>query len=73
MKTTMKIRIEGARYTPEWETLQNAIRQSTGRDGKLTRISRKDGRCGYREPGEYELTLICEDADEIEISLSVNR
>ena len=73
MKTRMSIRIDGARFAPHWENFQESIRQSTGRTGKLTRINRQDRGVNYRAPGEYELTFICDDADEIEIDLSVNR
>ena len=73
MKYRMSIRIDGARFAPEWETLQNAIRQSTDRSGMLTRISRKDNGVDYRAPGEYELLFVCDDSDEIEIGLSINR
>ena len=54
----MKITITGCQRTPRWETLQEVIRQTTKlARGFLTRIRRKDGGCGYREPGEYELTF----------------
>ena len=73
MKYRMSIRIDGARFAPEWETLQNAILQSTDRSGMLTRISRKDGGVDYRAPGDYELLFVCDDSGEVEIDLSVNR
>ena len=73
MKIRMSVRIDGARFAPHWETFQESIRQSTGRSGRLSRINRKDGGVNYRAPGEYELVFICDDADEIEIALSVNR
>ncbi len=55
----MRITISGARYTPKWETLQAAINQTMHPDGdkngKIIRIQRPDGGCGYREPGIYNL------------------
>ena len=73
MKTRMSIRIDGARFAPHWENFRKFISQSTGRAGKLTRISRKDGGVDYRAPGEYELLFVCDDSGEVEIDLSVNR
>ena len=51
----MQIRIEGANHTPSWATLQDAIRESLGDNGQLTRIARRDNGCDYRAPGEYEV------------------
>jgi len=55
----MEIVIKGAQWTPEWETLQSMLIQATGAaSGKLTRISREDGKCDYRAPGVYNLTFL---------------
>ena len=52
----LKIRIEGAKWTPSWVTLQKALREIyDAPEGLLTRIKRLDGRAGYRQPGEYVL------------------
>jgi hypothetical protein len=76
----MKIKFEGCRYTPSWETLQQAITECLGHneEGVLTRISRRDRKCGYREPGIYDLTFRTvnppgwsEESASIEIELTV--
>ena len=54
----MKITIEGVNRTPSWEIIQTMIRETMGRSGTLLMgIRRIDGRCDYRAPGDYELTL----------------
>ena len=54
----MKIVITHCRYTPKWESLQQIIREATNDESAtLTRISRKDGGCDYRAPGEYDLDV----------------
>ena len=73
MKYRMSIRIDGARFAPHWENFQEFISLSTGRAGRLTRINRKDSGVNYRAPGDYELMFVCDDSDEIEIGLSINR
>ena len=73
----MRITFEGCRYTPEWTTLQDVITQCLGHNekGKLIRISRPDRKCGYRDPGVYELTFRTENppgwVEDIEIVLEV--
>lgn len=44
------------RFTPKWNTLQNAVREAIG-DPKATlvRIYRTDRGCDYRGPGEFEV------------------
>lgn len=51
----MTITITGAMFTPMWETLQQVVRESTGRDGCLTRIvARRDNQYDYRGMGTYD-------------------
>ncbi len=68
----MTITITGCEHTPEWETLQDAIRQATGKKGKLTGITRRDGKCDYRAPGTYGLHFTLADGNHIQIELQVN-
>lgn len=52
----MKITIENCRFTPKWETLEQAVQEALGEPrGKFTRISRPDRHANYRSPGKYEL------------------
>ena len=52
----MRIKIEGAKNAPKWETLQSMIRESINDDaGKLVRIARTDNGCDYHGCGEYDL------------------
>ena len=72
----MTIIITGCKkYTPKWETIQQVIRDTTSIDGenngRLTRISRRDGGCNYRLPGKYDLTFIPNVGDAITIELDV--
>lgn len=54
----MKITITHCRYTPKWESLQTVIREATNDEkATITRIARKDGKCDYRAPGEYDLDV----------------
>lgn len=55
----MKITVEGSapgRSDTFWPEIERAIGVFIGETGKLTRISRPDGRVNYRTPGVYELT-----------------
>jgi hypothetical protein len=56
----MKITVEGCRPMASeifWPSIEEAIGALTGEtDGVLTRISRPDGKCNYRDYGTYELT-----------------
>ena len=67
----MRITITGCEKTPEWETLQNVLRQTTGKKGTLTRIARRDGKCDYRAPGTYDLSFTLVDGNDIQIELDV--
>jgi len=67
----IKITIAGAKHTPEWETLQNAIIQATGQQGKLTRINKLYG-CDYRSPGIYELDFTPDRGDLIRVDFEVS-
>ncbi len=75
----MEIVIKGARWTPEWETLQSMLIQATGAapGSKLTRIARPDGKCDYRAPGVYNLTFLQHDehggSEEVVVKLTVER
>ena len=70
----LEITIKGARYTPKWDTLQTAVREMIHPDGDsdatLVKISRPDNKCGYREPGVYELNVRV-DGDIMPLKLTV--
>ena len=68
---TMTITITGCKHTPEWETLQDAVKQATGEKGRFTRIARPDNKCDYRAPAAYELTFTPVSGDDIAIKLDV--
>lgn len=68
----MTITLTGAVRAPHWKTLQKAIVQALDTDGRLTRISRNDGRCDYTAKGAYTLTFTPRDyGDEVIIKLVV--
>ena len=68
----MDITITNCRYTPKWVTLQSLIRETThDKKATITRISRPDGHCGYREPGEYDLAARLGAGDSLNIRLTV--
>ena len=78
----LTITIAGVRRnTPSWETIERLIRDTLAEDwgpdrefgGKLTSISRVDGGCGYREPGQYELTFTPDSGDDFTIHLDMSR
>lgn len=71
-----KIKIEGfGRYTPKWETLQQCICEMFQPDGdkigRLIKIHRTDGKCGYRDLGLYELYFLHNDGSVVCINLEV--
>lgn len=73
----MTITITGCKkHTPKWETIQQVIRETMNIDGenngRLTRISRRDGGTNYRDPGEYDLTFIPNVGDAITIALDIH-
>lgn len=56
MTPDITITITGCKMTPEWETLQAALRQATSDDSlKFVRIARNDNRPDYRGLGVYSL------------------
>lgn len=56
---TIRITIEGTRWTPGWETLQTVLRDATGCDTiRFIGIARQDRNCDYRAPGEYRVSYI---------------
>ena len=68
----MDITITNCRYTPRWDTLQSLIRETTDDEkATITRISRLDRHCGYRDPGEYDLDARLGDGDSLNIRLTV--
>lgn len=70
------LNLEGSRFTPSWELLDALIRSAYHGcspthgntececflpHGRLIQIHRRDRGCGYREPGDYDLTYDRED------------
>lgn len=54
----MKITITGASRTPNWNTIQDVLRETTGHEkGMLTRIARKDNGVDYTAPGAFDLAF----------------
>jgi len=67
----MNIIINNAKYTPSWELLQTMVRQTMNDEtATFTRISRVDGGCNYRAPGEYHVDIRCH-SEVVELNLSV--
>jgi hypothetical protein len=67
----MTIRISGVKQAPLWVTTQRVIRETLNTEGQLTRITRPDGQCNYREIGEYHLTFTPDNGDNVTIKLQV--
>ena len=69
----MTLTISGSlTFGPSWEALEQMIGSMIG-DGRLTRISRRDGGVNYRaSSGIYDLTFVPETGDATEIILHVN-
>ncbi len=70
----MQITITHCRYAPNWHSLEHVIRDVTNEDaGRLIRISRRDGGCGYREPGVYDLGFRQSNDTVLPITLTVEK
>lgn len=71
----MEITITNCRYTPKWETLEKIIREAVGEPeesrGRITRISRCDKCCDYRQPGKFNLEFIRGDNTVLPIHLNI--
>jgi hypothetical protein len=68
----MEIKITGAKQTPSYEVLQNLVTSALDKNGRFTRIARRDKACNYRVHGIYDITFIPERGDAVEIVLEVH-
>lgn len=56
MEAMMKVTIEGAYKNSTWVTMEQLLRETLNcPQGRLTRISRPDGKGDYWKHGEYNL------------------
>ena len=66
------ITIIGAKNTPEWETLEKLITQTTGKSGKLIQIAKQNGGIDYRGHGEYKTTYLTNCGEKLHITMTCN-
>lgn len=54
----MKITIEGAKQSPNFETLENLMKETMKCEGKFIRIARLGGNVDFFNLGKYECTFL---------------